>query len=280
VALCEDAKIDPRLFALLVLHLGTPENVFEQLPDSLTEVPQVSATRAQIIVAVSQRLDEVRLRLEQQSARGIQVISVFDAGYPESLRRIADPPSCLYVRGMVPSADRRVAVMGAALASAEGIAEAVAVGKELARLEVGVVSGLTGSIGGGAHLGCLAAGGTTCAVVDFGLDYAYLQEFEALAAQIVSAGGMLSEHPPTTVASRRHENATDRIVLGLSQALVVIEPELELPHMAALTEAALCEGEPVFVSTRESSDAVSRLMRLGAYPLPSPQGVEALLKLV
>jgi DNA processing protein len=280
VALAEDAKIDPCLQALLVLHFGTPVNVLEQLPDSLTAIPQLSLARAERIVAVRERLLEVRLRLEQYDARGIRVISFFDAGYPESLRRIADPPSCLYVRGSVPSSDRRVAVMGAALASADGIAEAVAVGKELARLDVGVVSGLTGSISGGAHLGCLAAGGTPCAVVDSGLDYAYLQEFEALAAQIVSAGAMLSEHPPSAGVSRACEGAGDRIILGLSQALVVIEPELESPHMAVLTKAALREGEPVFVSTREPSDALSRLVRLGAYPLRAPEDVETLLKLV
>ena len=279
VALREEANVDPRLFALLVLHFGAPENVLEH-PDRLTEVPQVAAADAEGIVAAGHKLDAVRVRLEQQAARGVRTICVFGNDYPESLRLIAEPPSCLYVRGSLSPSKRRVAVIGAADATATGIADAVAVGKELARLDVTPVSGLTGGVSGGVHLGCVTAGGTTCAVSGAGLDAIRTPEEEALAAHVVAAGALLSEYAPATRASRARAKAAARIKVGLSLALVLIEAELESADMMAIAEAALGDGKPVFVLSRELTDATGALFRLGAYPLPAPDGLDVALHLV
>lgn len=279
VALCEDAHVDPRLFALLVLHFGSPENVLEH-SDRLAEVPQISPGKAERIVAAGDTLDKVRVRLEALATRGVRIISIVDSEYPESLQRIAEPPSCLYLRGSLPAADSGVALLGAALATAEGIADAVAVGKELARLGAVLVSGLAGHVAGGAHLGCLTAGGKSYAVRGGGLDGSSTPEEEVLAGQIVAAGGVLSEYPPATRASGARTQAAARIIVGLSRALVVIEPESELAHMTAITEETLRDGKPVFVLSREQNDATAQLFGAGAYPLPAKDGLAAALKLV
>jgi DNA processing protein len=280
VALCEDAGIDPRLLAHLLLHFGSPEHVLEQLPGDLSQVPQLSAEQSERIVAVAAKLEEVRERLRALAARGIRVLAVVDSEYPASLRGIATPPSCLYLKGSLPESTSRVAVIGATDVSAEGIGNAVAVGKELARLGVVSVSGLTGGTSGGVHLGSLTGGGSTCAVVGAGLDGIHTPEEESLTAQIVAAGCLMSEFAPATRPSRGRSEAATRIMVGLSVAVVLIEPAAGKGSMIALAGAALRDGKPVFAMSRGSSVATDELYRIGVYPLPAAEGLEAALRLV
>jgi len=280
VALCEDAGIDPRLFAHLLLHFGSPESVLDQLPGDLATLPQLSKEKIERIVATAAKLDTVRERLESLAARGMHVMAVVDSEFPESLRQIAAPPSCLYLKGSLPASGSRVAVIGATNASAESIGDAVAVGKALARLRAVSVSGLTGGVSGGVHIGSLTGGGTTCAVVGAGLDWVNTPEEETLGAQIVSAGCLMSEFAPATRPSRGRSQAATRIMVGLSVAVVLIEPSAAKDSMVELTEAALRDGKPVFVMSRKSSEVTEELYRKGAYPLPEPEGLEVALRLV
>jgi DNA processing protein len=277
VGLAEDAGVSPRLFALLVLHFGTPEAVLEVSPDRLARASQVSAAQAEAIGKVSTRLDEVRARLEELAGRGVSVVSFFDDLYPEALRRIAEPPSFFYLRGALTAAGRCLAVIGGADAAADAIGDAVGLGKRLASLRVGVVSGLEQGIDAGAHVGVLAAGGTSLAVASSGLERIEPAEHRVLAEQIAAVGGVLSEHAPGLRASRVRTAQSDRIIAALAQAVVVIAPEEDAAHLTRLAESTLHLGKPVFVLARDRSPAVASLFSLGAYPLLQPDDIEAAL---
>jgi len=144
--------------------------------------------------------------------------------YPQLLAEISDPPRCLWTRG-----DRSVftamavAVIGARAASPEGLSTAGEIAGDLARAGVVVVSGLARGIDAAAHRGALAGGGKTIAVLGTGIDRVYPAEHDLLTAEIAANGLLLTEFPPGTHPEDWHFPRRNRIISGLSKAVVVVE---------------------------------------------------------
>jgi DNA processing protein len=146
------------------------------------------------------------------------------AEYPQLLAEIADPPACLWARG-----DRTVlktiavAVIGARAASPEGLLAAEEIACDLARAGVVVVSGLARGIDSAAHRGALDGGGKTIAVLGTGIDVVYPAENDRLAEEIAANGLLLTEFPPGAPPQDFHFPRRNRIISGLSKAVVVVE---------------------------------------------------------
>jgi len=144
--------------------------------------------------------------------------------YPRLLAEISDPPTCLWWRG-----DRAllsatvVAVIGARAASQEGLIAASEIAFDLARAGIVVVSGLARGIDAAAHRGALDAGGKTIAVLGTGIDRVYPAENERLHDEIASSGLLITEMPPGTPPLEWHFPKRNRIISGLSRAVVVVE---------------------------------------------------------
>jgi DNA processing protein len=120
---------------------------------------------------------------------GVQVVTQVDAAYPPSLLEIYDPPLSLYIKGKIPETwPRGIGVVGSRETSHYGLETAKKLSYQLAYAGVPVISGLARGIDTAAHLGALAAKGTTWAVLGCGLDKMYPPENDALAAKIVEAG--------------------------------------------------------------------------------------------
>ncbi len=146
------------------------------------------------------------------------------SGYPALLAQINDPPACLWVRGD-PSVLSRpcVAVVGARSASSEGLAAARDIALDLARAGVVVVSGLARGVDSAAHRGALDGGGQTIAVLGTGIDRVYPAENDRLAEEIVAHGLLVTEFPVGSPPEDWHFPRRNRIISGLSRAVVVIE---------------------------------------------------------
>jgi len=157
------------------------------------------------------------------AARGQTIVSLGSAGYPTALGAIFDPPPVLFMRGSLQSGSRRVAIVGArgATPSGRSIARDLACG--LARYGVEVVSGLARGIDGSAHEGALLGGGTTLAVLGSSVDIVYPAEHKSLAARIETRGAVLSELPPGTPPLAAQFPSRNRIIVGLSEAVIVVE---------------------------------------------------------
>jgi len=144
--------------------------------------------------------------------------------FPTLLAEISNPPAVLWVRGDLSICERTVvAVVGARAASREGRAAAEAIAGDLARAGVVVASGLARGIDAAAHTGALDAGGTTIAVLGTGIDYVYPEENEALFGRIAAAGLMVTEFPPGTLPYPGNFPRRNRIISGLSRAVLVVE---------------------------------------------------------
>lgn len=144
--------------------------------------------------------------------------------FPQLLTEIPNPPAILWFRGDLSICDKTVvAVVGARAASRAGTAAAEALAGDLARAGIVVASGLARGIDAAAHAGALDAGGTTIAVLGTGIDCVYPEENAALFGRIATAGLLLTEFPPGVLPFPGNFPKRNRIISGLSRAVVVVE---------------------------------------------------------
>jgi DNA processing protein len=178
---------------------------------------------------------------------GLTVLTLADEAYPASLREIYDPPLVLYIKGPVPATwPRGVAVVGSRETSHYGLETAKRLSYQLGYAGVPVLSGLARGIDTAAHMGALAAKGTTWAVLGCGLDQMYPPENDALAARIVESGGcLISELPLGTSPDKRTFPMRNRIVSGLSFGVLVIEAGRQSGALITARQA-LDQGRQVF----------------------------------
>ena len=178
---------------------------------------------------VAGRMADLRRRaascLEGGMAAGLGVIGYFDPAYPEVLRQIPDPPLALWFTGALASLTHApaVAVVGSRRATPEGLALARRLGRGLAEAGITVVSGLARGIDAAAHRGALDAAGSTVAVLGSGADVIYPAGHRDLAGEVVGRGSLVSELPPGTPPLPRHFPLRNRIISGLSRAVVVVQ---------------------------------------------------------
>ncbi|MGE5815163.1 MAG: DNA-processing protein DprA [Acidobacteriota bacterium] len=147
-----------------------------------------------------------------------------DPAYPSLLATIPDPPDELWLRGRVDllSAEA-VAIVGSRGASRYALEIAAALAFDLARCGLVVVSGMARGVDGAAHRGALDAGGATVAVLGSGVNVPYPAEHADLLLKIASTGAVVSELPPGTPPLAHNFPRRNRIISGLSRAVVVVE---------------------------------------------------------
>jgi DNA processing protein len=130
----------------------------------------------------------------------------------------------LWVHGEVEALSApAVAIVGSRAASTYAVDVGERLGADLAVRGVVVVSGLARGVDAAAHRGALAAGGRTVAVLGSGVDVIYPAEHLDLARDIVGAGALVSELAPGTPPRPGHFPSRNRIISGLSLAVVVVE---------------------------------------------------------
>lgn len=162
--------------------------------------------------------------LKRARAAGIVPVPLGDPAYPPVLAEIADPPPLLWVRGDAASLSARaVAIVGSRAATPYGLDVARQLAGDLAASGLVVVSGLARGIDSAAHRGALDAGGRTLAVLGSGLDRVYPPEHEGLAHAIAQRGAVVTELPPGAAPRAHHFPLRNRLISGLSAAVVVVE---------------------------------------------------------
>jgi len=155
---------------------------------------------------------------------GMTPLAWSDVLYPAALAAIADPPFVLWTRGAAAALEHpAVALVGSRAASPHGLAVAERLGADLAARGIVVVSGLARGVDSAAHRGALSVGGSTVAVMGSGADVIYPAEHAALAREIEAAGLVMSELAPGTPPLPQFFPLRNRIISGLSRAVVVIE---------------------------------------------------------
>ncbi len=206
--------------------------------------------------------------LRHLEATPFHALTWADEDYPLRLREVESAPPLLFVWGEITDADRwAVAMVGTRKATAYGREVAHRLAGALARNGVTIVSGLARGIDAIAHRAALEAGGRTIAVLGSGLDRVYPQEHRRLARQIAEQGAVVSEYPLGTPPDAANFPPRNRIISGLSRAVVVVEAGLKSGALITADYAA-DQGREVFAVPGSilspASAGCNRLLRDGA----------------
>ena len=276
ITLKEFGRVGPRTFRRLIERFGSPERILSASVEELLEVQRVGERKAQEIIESSGRIDDARQYLEEIRTRGIRAITLFDEAYPSGLRELEDPPPVLYVRGDLLAPDTRaVAIVGTHRAGERGREMAVKIGRRLAGRGITVVSGLARGIDAAGHRGALDGGGRTLAVLGSGLERIYPAENVPLADKIVSSGALLSEYAPDVPVNVGGLMARNRIVTGLSLAVIVVEALINSAGtMDAATRARHQDRKVYVIRWRDAPEGADKLIAQGAIPLESTVEVD------
>lgn len=202
----------------------------------------------------------------------IKKITIENEKYPELLKQIYDPPKCLYVMGNIEILNKAsIAIVGCRDATEYGEKAANYFAYNLAKQNVNIVSGLAKGIDSFSHIGALKANGKTIAVVANGLDIIYPKENEKLTKEIIEKGGaIISEYPIGTRPEKEHFPARNRIISGLSQAVLVVEAK-EKSGSLITADFAMEQGKDVFAVPGNinllNSVGTNNLIKDGAIPV-------------
>ena len=223
LALALSPGLGPKRILDAMREIEEPNRIFE-LPLTALEGLKFPAEAAQFIFD-----GKARKAAEEEWARvaaqGATVVSFGCPVYPERLKEIYDPPPVLWVRGDARLLSRpSIAVVGTRHPSPYGTGMAEMLARDLAARRLLIVSGMARGIDSWAHKGALAARMPTVAVWGTGIDVIYPKENKKLAEDILATGGaIVSEVPMGTFPAPQNFPRRNRILSGLSVAVLVVE---------------------------------------------------------
>lgn len=259
----------------LIQHFGDVETAWHASPQEMRAAglgPKLIETMQQVRAGVS-----LELVWERVHSLGIQVLTWEDEAYPRRLKEIDQPPPVLYLRdNLQPEDEWAVAIVGTRGITAYGRQVTAEIASVLARRGVTVISGLARGIDAEAHKAALNAGGRTLAVLGSGVDQIYPPEHRQLANQIIASGALMSDYAPGTPPDGVNFPPRNRIISGLSMAVIVIEAG-ERSGALITAEFAADQGREVFAVpgniNAPKSVGCNRLIHQGARPLLTPEDV-------
>ena len=174
--------------------------------------------------------------------------------YP-AVKEIPHAPCGLFVKGRLPQFEKgkkkvqAAAIVGARWASHVGLSLAKETAGALALEGIPVISGMASGIDGAAQEAALLAGGASYAVLGCGPDLCYPRHNRGLYQMLETGGGLISEYPPGTPPIAWHFPYRNRIISGLSDAVLVVEARFKEWLLSPLTmrwsrEGCLCGSGP------------------------------------
>ncbi len=243
-----------------------------EIPSFLGEKQKTS-----IIKGKAKKQEILYRDFEKVKKDGIFMTVFGDADYPKKLYKIPDAPAVIFYKGKLPKEEKRsIAIIGARNCSQYGKVVAEEFASFFAQNGIGIVSGMAAGVDGYAQRAALNNNGFSVGVLGSGVNVCYPKEHLGLYKDLVQKGCVLSEYLPYINASANLFPPRNRIISGLSDALIVVEAK-EKSGTLITVEMALEQGKDVFVVPGRITDELSRgcnkLLWEGANPAISPEKV-------
>ncbi|MEK4228719.1 DNA-processing protein DprA [Solibacillus sp. FSL H8-0538] len=275
------------LHKLLTLHYvyPLPFHKFQRLQqyistlDQLAEFPSPQlATILNLTVANARALKEHYLRMlevplaEHYALEGISPVPFTSEFYPKKLLQLIDPPTVLYAKGDISllQKPKKIAVIGSRQATNYTAEALQLLLPPLIEHDYVIVSGLAKGADSLAHKAAIFYGGKTIGILGHGFFHLYPKENKQLAEEMAQHHLLLTEYPPYVSVKKWHFPMRNRIISGISDALVVTEAALKSGTLIT-TEHALDHGKDVFVVpgpiTSEQSKGTNKILKEGAIPV-------------
>lgn len=221
--------MDRNTFAALYIAGDLSRSEFDSIR-AFSDVESILRTRPDFISpAKHQKLVSRYQEAVEQLNDNSQFITLLDDDYPPLLRAITSAPPVLFFKGDISLLNNlpAISVVGSRKADAYGRNTARSFSRRLAEAGLLIVSGLAMGIDSEAHRGAIEAGGKTIAVMGCGVDRAYPASNLKLYQEIAEKGCLLSEFPSGTGPARHHFPRRNRIIAGLSRAVLVIQATID-----------------------------------------------------
>lgn len=259
----------------LLEYFGTAEAAWHATPFDLVAAG-IGPKLAERVIQVRKSLDLDEV-LAQAEKNQIRILTWGEAEYPLHLKEIDQPPPVLYLRGTFTAEDAwAVAIVGTRAVTSYGRQVTEELATVLAQNGVTVVSGLARGVDAIAHSAALKAGGRTLAVLGSGVDKIYPPEHRSLAEKIMAQGAVLSDYAPGTPPEAVNFPPRNRIISGLSMAVVIVEAG-NTSGALITAEFAVEQGRDVFAVPGQvfapQSKGTNRLIANGAKALLKPADV-------
>lgn len=271
--------IGPVLLQRLYQNFGSLAAAWEATSIKLALVEGLGLSTAQKVVSERANFTKQHLHPEnffaQHLTKNPNFWTPIDSNYPRLLLETPSPPAILYYRGEVKISENLgqkplVGIVGTRQPTEYGIRWTRQISTTLAQNGFTVVSGLAEGIDTESHATAINAGGRTIAVVGTGVDVIYPAKNQKLYEQILHQGLVISEYPSKTPPDRTHFPRRNRIIAGLSRAVLVMEAPLK---SGALITASYANefGRDVYALPGRLDDLRSqgclRLLAQGATPI-------------
>ena len=259
--------VGPTTFNKLLKYFGTPQRALGASVAEMARVEGIGVKTAERILRSRDKFN-VQHELELAENLGIWIINLEDDRYWPALKKTYDPPPVLYIKGSLERSDNlAIAIVGSRRCSTYGSEQASRFAHMLASAGFTVVSGMARGIDTSAHRGALSANGRTIAVQGCGLTNIFPPENEKLFELIAQSGACISELPLSYEPLAENFPARNRIIAGLSIAVIVVEAT---PRSGALitAKAAIEQNKEVMAIPGKIDSPVSagpnRLIKEGA----------------
>ncbi|MBI2022128.1 DNA-protecting protein DprA [Candidatus Daviesbacteria bacterium] len=215
--------------------------------------------------SVLERLQQLRKSLipEEYAERilksNTKVLTIFDKRYPELLKQIYDPPIVIFYRGeILPQDNFALGIVGTRRVTGYGKTVTAQLSTEISQRGFTIISGLARGVDTVAHNSAIEAGGRTLAVLGGGLNKIFPPENYKLVDKISSGfGAVLSEYPPDHPALSGNFPSRNRIIAGLSKAVLVTEAAEDSGSLIT-ARIALEEGREVFAVPGPITSSLSK----------------------
>lgn len=253
--LIRSRRVGPATFLRLMTEQGDAGAALAELP--------ALARAAGVADYAPCPTDDAHREIEAGRRKGARLLFLGAEEYPAALAALPDPPPLLWARGRDSVlAQPAVALVGTRNASSLGARMARKLAEGLGHHGFTVVSGLARGIDTVAHGGALKTG--TIAVMAGGVDVVYPPENELLAAAIADQGLLVSEQPIGLQPQARHFPRRNRLIAGLSSAVVVVEA---------------AEGSGSLITARDALDQGREVMAVPGHPMDArAAGCNALIR--
>jgi DNA processing protein len=230
---------------ILISYCGSAKAIFQAKKAQLLKIPNIGAKIADAITN-QQVLAEAEKTIATCDRQSIRILHFTDKTYPARLKQIADSPNILYVKGNGEiDPERTVAIVGTRNATTYGKDMSTKIAKSCHDLNATIISGLAYGVDIYAHRTGVSQKTPNMAVLAGGLDQIYPAAHKKTSEEILENGLLISENPPGTQAQAHFFPARNRIIAGLSDAVVVVEAAIK---GGALITANIADSydKPVF----------------------------------
>ncbi|WP_295155839.1 DNA-processing protein DprA [uncultured Brachyspira sp.] len=248
IALNQIDKVGDKRISELINHYESVENIFEDKEENIKKLLEKKFKSQIGNFYKNEILDKAEAIVEKSNNYGIGILSLFDEEYPFNLKQIDNPPYILYYKGDLKKLRRNsIAIVGTREPSNESRKYSFELASKLSSMNITVVSGMAKGVDREAHFGAISSNTNTAAVLGNGIDNVYPSENLQIYNKLSEKGIIVSEFEVGRKPDRMNFPRRNRIISGLSYAVVMVEAASKSGALITV-DYALNQGRDVYIA--------------------------------